>query len=251
MPLYRSHIVSALESIWSPPLADLIAWFKLDEGAGQTITDYASVQNGGVYAFTGVPATTQLGAFWGTMAGFGTDTGSSLGAYAYVYRSYARVTGSLALLAFIQPTGGGYWGDANKVVQIGQSSLVNWLSVAYRATVPHYWGGVPGWSPTYSCTYGNWYCIFLFSRAGTTDNGYYVRASGDSDWTTVFANTVSYGNAGNQDGIYYLGSFNEWDKVTGGDLFVWWSASSAVGHIPSLAQATAVYNARKSRYGMI
>jgi hypothetical protein len=235
----------------------LWAWFRNNEGSGIIATDHSltAINGGLVKGFgAGNADATQQNYFWNTNSGFG--TGSVTGAIA---ARIARLTSPkkstyISLVAFIKPLGGSFFGDAQQAVQLGHSGLINYLSVGWQDSV------IPadrklgfnfsqGWKlSTYPLTYGQWYCIYAYSKGGLNDNGLYVRKSGDPDWVLALQNQGIAAGGGDQSGVYMFGSTNNPISMEGGDA-LYYIGPTSVGLI-TLAQATAIFQSLKAHHGM-
>ena len=236
-----------------PNPSALWAWFKHDEGSGTTIIDYSAIDTDGALVNNSAvtPSSAQQTYFWGTNAGYGTQTAAGLGAMT-LRASPAADPGYCSMVAFIKPLGYGMF-DSTQAVQLGHTSNLNCLIVGWDgASSPHYWkfnysaGQKTG---ALSVTYGTWYCIYAYSQRGTNNNGLYYRVDGDADWTAVLTNQgAATGDSGTQSSVFMFGVSTNPTAMVGGDGLYYCSTAST--GIITPAQATIIYNALKARYGM-
>lgn len=255
---YRSREASSLVADWNPPPASLYAWFKVNEGSGQTIIDYGPLATNGrlhVPGFSPPIPTSNMNYFWNHFSGFGTSEadmgagGNQIGAA--VYRGEPNFnTAYLSAVVFFRPMGTGFYGS-HQAIQLGESAGVNLLLVGWESvTSPHYLSFGPAYYNTaYELTYSTWYCVYVYSRGGANDNGLYVRKSGDGNWTLAGQNMGTMPAAGTQ-ALILLGNqaLNYCTTMTIADSLFYAGATST--GIISLAQATDIFNNLKSRYGM-
>lgn len=233
MPLYRSKLHSPLEATWSPP-PDLLAWYKVNEGGGTTIYNYAPagvnklpnvntvVQNSNFWSQSSgfgywdiSPIVTQVYATWVAMLPFSTKAGTVM-----IFGKEARVTNDgtpTAALYNINVSAGWYWNFYSGLSNIHH--MVN-MDSTYLNDVT-----VAPASSFYNKSF-----VQVFTHDTVQTQVEKVKYVGDAAWRTDTKTSVTGFNnpsgitsvfIGCAIGAGYLGDPENTWKGTLGDLLIW------------------------------
>ncbi len=260
MPRYRSHMISPLEALWTPPnLPSLYAWFKYNEGSGITPIDYSPYHiNGALQTAFGNPTAK----FW-SVSGFGhNDFASAPLTWFYAYNRPTIDSNCVSMIGFVKPKSAivTNWSVA---MWHGVGGFQNWMKIGWRYVADPYLHG-PYWLCAFeNCngafpasggswtkvpiTLDTWYCIYALSDVLTHRAKLYYRISGNP-FQLLFDVPHDYSYHAAISGVVAFGGNNTNAAMDGGDM-LWWLANDSSGII-SLAQANDVYNNLKYRYGM-